>query len=306
MATRKRNFEINKIYLEWQKGGLLDILVFSKDDCAQYGFNVQEAVELETSGAYVKTGADEIPLSLLARMIGGNIHICPVFLEPEYKNLISNYEDISIEKSVQGQLELAGCEISDEENADILLIINNFEKNQGEIVMKIDTKSFGRSFKVPDKSYMAADVRFANGADNNFVNELLFNNKISDETFYGYSGWNTSANTLGSLIFAAKTKFFAKKEGCRNSPIGKIHENSLERRRCTNEKERQQAVIDASGVCLDFEQPEFPRVCSNRGATGQRRELGVEQDDNRQRYRSQHKFLSPKRHGRRYGNPLVP
>lgn len=211
LATRKRNFEINKIYLEWQKEGLLDILVFSKDDCAQYGFNVQEAAELETSGAYVKTGADEIPLSLLARMIGGNIRICPVFLEPEYKNLISNYEDISIEKSVQGQLELAGCEISDEENADILLIINNFEKNQGEIVMKIDTKSFGRAFKVPDKSYMAADVRFANGADNNFVNELLFNNKISDETFYGYSGWNTSANTLGSLIFAAKTKFFAKK-----------------------------------------------------------------------------------------------
>ena len=29
IATRKRNFEINKIYLEWQKEGLFDTLIFS-------------------------------------------------------------------------------------------------------------------------------------------------------------------------------------------------------------------------------------------------------------------------------------
>ena len=57
---------------------------------------------------------------------------------------------------------------------------------------------------------MIADVRFANGADNNFVKEL-FKNNIDDKNFYGYSGWNTSANTLGSLICGAKIKFLAKK-----------------------------------------------------------------------------------------------
>ena len=36
LATRKRNFEINKLYLEYQKQGLFDTLVFSKDDCAEY------------------------------------------------------------------------------------------------------------------------------------------------------------------------------------------------------------------------------------------------------------------------------
>ena len=69
MSTRKRNFEINKIYLEWQKEGLFDTLVFSKDDCAEYGFNVIEAKALEASGGFVKTGADEIPLTLLARAV---------------------------------------------------------------------------------------------------------------------------------------------------------------------------------------------------------------------------------------------
>lgn len=30
LATRKRNFEINKLYLEYQKQGLFDTLVFQK------------------------------------------------------------------------------------------------------------------------------------------------------------------------------------------------------------------------------------------------------------------------------------
>ena len=210
IETRRRNFEINKIYLQWQKEGLFETLIFSKDDCAEYGFNVQEAQVLEKMGAYTKTGADEIPLSLLSRAIQGEMKICPKFLEPESKNLISNYEDVSIEKSVLGQIELAGCKITDEENSDIILYINNFKNNQGEIVMKVGTESFSKTFTTPNKPYMIADVRFANGADNNFVKEL-FKNKINDENFYGFSAWNTSANSLGSLICGAKIKFFAKK-----------------------------------------------------------------------------------------------
>lgn len=215
LATRKRNFEINKIYLEWQKEGLFDTLIFSKDDCAEFGLNVQEANALEALGGFTKTGADEIPLSLLSRAIKGKVRVCPIFLEPEYKNLISNYEDVSIEKSVLGQLELANCTITDENNADILLYINNFKNKQGEIVMKVDTENFAKEFKVPNKPYMIADVRFANGSDNKFVEEL-FKNKIEDKNFFGYSAWNTSANSLGSLICGAKTKFLAQKYNQKN------------------------------------------------------------------------------------------
>lgn len=206
MSTRNRNFEINKYYLS--NKDLFETLVFSKDDCAEFGFNVQEAEELERLGGFVKTGADEIPLSLLACAIGKTLKVAPIFLVPEYKNLISNYEDVSIEKSVQGQLELAGCDIVEPCDADILLYVNNFEEHQGEIVMKIPTKHFSGEWAKPQKPYMIADVRFANGADNTFV-EKLFSNGF-DENFYGYSAWNTSANTLGSLICAAKMKYFSK------------------------------------------------------------------------------------------------
>ena len=58
LATRKRNFEINKIYLEWQKEGFFDTLIFSKDDCAEYGFNVQEAQKLEELGGFTSCARD--------------------------------------------------------------------------------------------------------------------------------------------------------------------------------------------------------------------------------------------------------
>ena len=211
LATRKRNFEINKLYFEWQKEGLFDTLIFSKDDCAEFGFNVEEAKELEKMGAKTKTGADEIPLSLLSRAIEKEIKIFVEFTEPDCKNLISNYEDVSIEKSVLGQLELGGFKSVDtEEDADVILIVNNFREKQGELVMNWPTAGkYNGNFVPPNKPYCVADVRFANGADNDFVEQLL--PQIDLANFYGYAGWNTSANTLGSLLAGVKVKYNAEK-----------------------------------------------------------------------------------------------
>ena len=220
LATRKRNFEINKLYLTWD----VDTLIFSKDDCAQYGLNVREARELEKLGGFTKTGADEIPLTLLARALNQfykkqdetlpSIKVAPIFLAPEHKDLISNYEDVSIEKSVLGQLELAGCKVCAVDDADILLYVNNFEGHQGEIVMGVDTKPFSKIWEKPNKPYMIADVRFANGADNAFVKQIF--DVGFDENFYGYSAWNTSANTLGSLICGAIVKWMNKISNMQN------------------------------------------------------------------------------------------
>lgn len=208
LSTRQRNFNINKMYLEWQKLGFFDELIFSKDDCAEYGFNVKEAKELEKNGAKVITGADEIPISLLSRAYDTDLKVKVEFTEPNSKNLISNYEDVSIEKSVLNQLALANIKVV-EKNQDIILIVNNFKNHQGEIVMKRPTEQFSGNIKLPNTPYMIADVRNANGADNNFVSKIL--PQINLENFYGYSAWNTSANTLGTLICTAKIKFGSKK-----------------------------------------------------------------------------------------------
>lgn len=224
LATRYRNFSINKSYLDWQAEGIFKTLVFSKDDCAEYGLNVLEAGVLEhiikekhlnapEKSGFIKTGADEIPLTLFARAMCDFNNTVPKistkFLAPEHKYLISNYEDISIEKSIQAQLELAGCIPATEDESDMVLLVNNFEEKQGEIAMGIKTQPFSGQFSLPKKPYMLADVRFANGADNMFI-EKLFKKPIDFDNFYGYSAWNTSANTLGSLICAGIVRYFAK------------------------------------------------------------------------------------------------
>lgn len=210
LATRKRNFEINKLYLKWQKEGVFETLIFSKDDCASRGFNVEEAKELERLGGKTKTGADEIPLTLLARAVKKDIKIFIRYTEPEYKNCISNYEDVSIEQSVTGQLELGGFQtVQNLNDADIILIVNNFIKKQGELVMEWDTEPFNKIFTAPELPYAVADVRYANGADNAFIKQLL--PQIDLNNFFGYAGWNTSANTLGSLLAGIKIKWKAKK-----------------------------------------------------------------------------------------------
>lgn len=209
IKTRERNFEVNKIYLDWQKEGLFDTLVFSKDDCAEFGLNVREAKILEELGGFTKTGADEIPLSLLSRSMEKDIKVYVEYTEPDCKDLISNYEDVSIEKSVNGQLELGGFTVVNSvEDADVVLVVNNFREKQGELVMGWATMGkYNGVFEQPTKPYAVADVRYANGADNYFVEKLLPN---INQNFYGYAGWNTSANTIGSLLAGVKVKFKAE------------------------------------------------------------------------------------------------
>ena len=208
LNTRTRNLEINKIYLEWQKEHFFEKLIFSKDDCAEYGINVMEALELESLGGEIKTGADEIPLVLLARALEKDIKVYVEYTEPMQTYLISNYEDISISQSVSNQLKLGGfIEVFSQQDADLILYVNNFKEKQGELVMGIDTESYNKTFTPQNIPYAIADLRFANGADNEFTKQVLSTMKI--ENFYGYSAWNTSANSLGSLIAFIKFKYNA-------------------------------------------------------------------------------------------------
>lgn len=224
LATRYRNFRVNKMYLDWFSEGLFDTLVYSKDDCAEFGLNVFESellqkfikeknISSQQGAVFIKTGADEIPLTLFARAVSDYNkvipRISPKFLVPQYKDLISNYEDISIEKSVEAQILLAGGKLTNENDSDIVLLVNNFEEFQGEIVMGVKTEGFVGPLSLPEKPFLVADVRFANGADNRFV-EKFFKNPLDFKNFYGYSAWNTSANTLGSLICTGIVRLFAK------------------------------------------------------------------------------------------------
>lgn len=213
--TRKRNFEINKLYLDLSLEGFFDALIFSKDDCAQFGLNIKEADILEglakekkAESVFIKTGADEIPLSLISRALvqNKNIKINPVFTEEESIDLISKYEDISIKDCVFSQISLAGLKV--DENADLVFLINNFKQEQGDLVLGEVINSIEKKIDFPLSPFFVADVNNANGADCAFVEQMF---KQSIQNLYGYCAYNTSANSIGCAILIALVKFLSVK-----------------------------------------------------------------------------------------------
>ena len=190
----------NEVLKSWEKNDVFHKSIDEREGCPQFVFY---------EGPPSANGHPGIH-HVLARAIKKNINVFPVYTEPEYKDCISNYEDVSIEKSVLGQLELGGFNVvGSEEDADVVLVVNNFVDKQGELVMGWDTQLYNKIFVPPSKPYAVADVRYANGGDNGFVNQL-FKSGINLPQF-GYAAWNTSANTLGSLLAAVKVKYCAKK-----------------------------------------------------------------------------------------------
>lgn len=224
LETRKRNFNINLFYIELLQQKLIQELILSKDDSAEFGLNVQEAQKLnilikeKNLNAKVKTGADEIPLTLLSKALidfhKENIKINPIFLNPKGKNIISRYEDITIESSTKSQIELCGAKVSTD--ADIDLIVNTPCETQDDIALEIfKDQNFKISLPEPNKPFAIADIKLANGADNKLIKKLL-NKKFNDD-FLGFAGWNTSANTLGTTITMSMIAFIAKKHNNFNS-----------------------------------------------------------------------------------------
>jgi hypothetical protein len=230
-SSRQRNFEINKEYLDFLKNGLIDYLIYSQDDTAEFGFNVEEAEILKekiiennlAKKAEVQTGADEIPCSLLVKSYLNNcgcaVKIYPVFSDENGKNIISRYENRTIYESAIGQIKMSGAKVAaDTEEADMVLIVHTPKGAQNDHAMNLHreeinidgTKKISELLKTINKPYIIADVAYANGADANFVREAVLPN-LDSEYMYSYAGWNTSGNTLGSSLAIGIMHFISKK-----------------------------------------------------------------------------------------------
>lgn len=232
LKTRERNFSVNRFYLNWAEENFLDFLVFSKDDTGQFGLNVQEAEALQTeiknknldNKATTLTGADEIPSDLVAKALadkyGRKIKIMPVYSTENGKNIISRYEDKTIEECVSAQIKLCGGEVADSaENADMFILVHTPENIQNDHCLKVyaepennEAVKFCTDFiKEVQKPVIVGDIACANGADNLLVLQILGSPVPIISKIYGYAGWNTTGNTIGSVISIGISRFIAEK-----------------------------------------------------------------------------------------------
>lgn len=225
---RKVNSSVNLRSVDMVKRGIIDFLIIPLDDCSEHGFSSLEQQkildEVEKNNlqdrVYIYPGADEIGCTLLARVCNelNNTKPCVYvrYSSTIGPQIIPKYEDRPLNESIKSQVIAAGGIIVDNSiEADIVLMINSpalggykmgespeafYYKDRSYYSMR-NLREFVETLKYyirKNKRCSIADVAFCNGADQELLNMLLKQNLI--DKIYSYAGWNTSGNTLGTVI----------------------------------------------------------------------------------------------------------
>ena len=227
VSRRAINSDMNIEVVKLLHEGIIDFLVIPQDDSSLYGLiaNDQEKIfgpikemHLEDK-VLIYPGADEVGMVLVSRMVNHINGVTPkIYVEysTEHGHLfVPMFEDREVYKTVAKQIASSGCVLCDRvEEADGILMMNNptlelVDANITEAehqcdVLKEDVRDIAK-FVEKVKSYVAkgyrvsiADVALINRADNELIEEMS-----RQDIFFelaGYSGWNTSSNTLGTAL----------------------------------------------------------------------------------------------------------
>lgn len=201
----------------------IDFLIIPQDDSAEYGYTSmdREAIKAEIrrrglQDVAMYPGADEVGMTLLSRAVCENRGITPKiyceFAHENAPNVIPLYEDRPLGATLPFQIGSAGCVSCDKrEDADIILYLNYpahspvevfEEKSAGydERHLAAFTDSIIKSVQA-GKVTALADGAFCNGGDKEFLRAL--NERMDVLSLSAYAGWNTSSNTLGTVICQA-------------------------------------------------------------------------------------------------------
>ncbi|MCM1237146.1 MAG: DUF4127 family protein, partial [Ruminococcus flavefaciens] len=235
-ARRQKNLCMLVKILERKE---IDFLLIPQDDSSPYGYTTRDREELKriineknlvSPATY--PGADEAGMTLLSRAAceikGVKPEIKCVYATDKAKNLIPLYEDRELYKTLACQIEAAGCQES--ESGDVTLFLNYpayspVEAGEEQTAGYEERNLSGFTDKIAQaveegKIAALADGAYCNGGDSELLK--LLSGKISLFSLSAYAGWNTSSNTLGTVICqsvfvklygknAAQDKFIAER-----------------------------------------------------------------------------------------------
>lgn len=224
LSRRALNIEIVKATIDLKEEGIIDYLVIPQDDSSPYGYTKLDQNHVK---AYIETkyatnidiypGADEVGLSLIARAAQDikkhHFKVKPVFATEQGQHEIPPFEDRPLIQSVRSQIKASGALLAEEDDKDaIKLYIHVASKfvDPGDplyhqaffVDRKLDVfvNDIKLSMENGDKVALA-DVAFANGGDKDLLALLDKENLALKLSAYG--AWNTSSNTLGTVIAQA-------------------------------------------------------------------------------------------------------
>lgn len=218
ILRRKKNKLVNISFLNLIKNKIIDFGYIPQDDSSYYGFtaidkecvrNKIKELNLEKK-VLIYPGADEVANTLVARyFIEKNnlkLKIYIDYVNKEAKDLIPKYEDRALLSTLSSHLQTMLLKETDNiKEADLYLLVNNakeeviecFEQTKSNEYKEI-LKNKIKNFKNINANIGIADVRYSNGGDLDLLDALYETNYLYK--IKSYAGWNTSSNTLGTVI----------------------------------------------------------------------------------------------------------
>lgn len=221
---RDRNVAMNQAVIALVQAGVIDHLIVPQDDASPYGLTainqitVRQAIRDHhvNSKVYLYPGADEVANTLLSRMVhqlrGVTTRVFVQYTSLQAPSIIPLYEDRPLGETVKYQILAAGgIQVHSEADADWILMVN---APSGKPLNASEAHKKGLEYDVfrslsesvayasywinQGKTVAIGDVAYGNGADLELI-ELLQEHQLLFR-LGGYAGWNTSSNTLGTVI----------------------------------------------------------------------------------------------------------
>lgn len=224
----------------------IDFLIIPQDDSAEYGYTTmdREAIKQQIekrglSDVAMYPGADEVGMTLLARAACDYKGVTPKiychFAHEDAPSVKPLYEDRPVGKTLPHQIESAGCTIHQSyDSADIILYLNYpsklpveawEEKTEGYTDRDLEDFTERIIASIGEGRVTAlADGAYCNGGDRELL--AILNGKTDILKLSAYAGWNTSSNTLGTVICQAVFVFlFGDNESQRRFLAERIYED---------------------------------------------------------------------------------
>lgn len=221
---RNLNLDLNIESLRLVKNGVIEHLVIPQDDSCVFGYTAiaqkRVVTQIETMDLELSTqiypGADEVGCSLLIRAYNHamqrQVKIYPMFASTLGSSLIPLYEDRPILESLKAHVRVCGAKLVDVmSEADLILAYNcpgltmqeSFDQNERELTYTsyrclYDFVLTMSELIMQGKKVIVCDSAYANGGD---LQLLAYMDKLNLlDKIYGYAGWNTNCNSLGSVL----------------------------------------------------------------------------------------------------------
>ena len=224
-ARRVKNLECLTEVLRMM-GEVIDDFTILQDDSNEYGYTAMDREKVLATASElgvrvdVYPGADEGGLVMLSRVAtyieGKHPRICPVFPREGAADVTPIYEDRAIKRTLSSQIKSAGATLCESpEDADVILFCNLNDERTYDVYLnytKQTDESYHAAFADRIKEAVdggrgaaIADIAYCNAGDLSFMLEL--GKRIDLFKLWGYAGWNTASNTLGTVICQATLRY---------------------------------------------------------------------------------------------------